>query len=201
MSEYNPYAAPPPVLENVIVAQQAALFDGSQGLWRHGAKLVVRHGTPLPPRCVKTNQPTKSSLKRNLTWYSKWLWLLLFFSLPVCLIVIVIVQKKATVHIGLTPEWMTRRRWRMAITWGVALLSLSLLVAGLMLVGNPDQNLQSAGAICMMAFPFALIGSLLYGHFALRMVHASLIDDHFAWIQGVCPDYLADLPAWPGKPG
>lgn len=199
MTEMNPYA-PPPIMADV--APQPMYGAIGPGLWRQDSVLVVRIGTPLPPRCVKTNEPTDRVLKRNLVWYSPWLLLLVLINVLICAIVIMIMQKKATVHIGLSPEWISKRRVRMAIAWVTALAAIPLFILGMVLLEQgKGTGLDTVGGICLALSPFLFLGGVLYGNYSTRMVYASLIDDQFAWIKGVCPEYLAGLPDWTGKRG
>jgi di/tricarboxylate transporter len=40
----------------------------------------------------------------------------------------------------------------------------------------------------------------IYGSVCSRMVVQTRIDDHFVWLKGVHPDFLAELPEWPYHP-
>ena len=73
-SSENPYAPPltaPIVYDAEIVADTA--------LWRQGNVLVMRKGSQLPARCVKSNQPTDRRLKRNLYWHHPAIYLTILF--------------------------------------------------------------------------------------------------------------------------
>jgi hypothetical protein len=43
------------------------------------------------------------------------------------------------------------------------------------------------------------LGGLLYGLNASTLVTASRITENYFWLKGVHPDFLADLPEWPGE--
>ena len=182
MHEINPYAAPPIVAEQVPHPSKLAFEN--MGLWRQGNLLVVRKGAPLPPLCVKSNQPTTRYLKRNLTWVPWWVYLTIFINLLVLLIVALIMQKKATVHIGLSDEWFAIRRKHMLIAWGLAGLAVLMFVAGIAIV----ESAEEVGVLCMVLTPFAIIGAAIYGLVMARMVAPKKIDDHFVWLKGVCPE-------------
>src|SRR5262245_2627535 len=104
----NPYA--PPVIPAQYIAPQQA---GLEGLWRRGNTLIMHKQAPLPPICVKSNQYATQWLKRNLQWHNPWIALTLLISPLIYIIVALIVTKRATINIGLTDEWMHRRRMRM----------------------------------------------------------------------------------------
>jgi hypothetical protein len=192
MPDPNPYA-PPPILTQT--APLAGQFAPPQGLWRQDNLLVMPVGGQLPPKCVKSNVPTEEFLKRNLTWYPPWIAATILIAWPVFLILVLILQKKATVFIGLTPEWKTKRIIRMLVAWGLVLLGFAVFIGGLALLNGP---LEQVGGTLMAMSPFAIFGGALYGLFACRMVYPKKIDDRFIWLKGVCPAYLADLPPWTG---
>jgi hypothetical protein len=193
MADLNPYAPPPLIAEAVLPAQ----FGLPQGLWRQDNVLVMQIGAPLPPKCVKSNQPTERFLKRSLTWYPPWLGLTILIATPLFVLLVLILQKKATIFIGLTPEWRTRRLQRMAIAWGLVLLGVGLFFCGILLL-NATDVIATLGGWLMGLSPLTILGGIIYGNYACRMVYAKRIDDRFIWLKGVCPEYLAVLPAWPG---
>jgi hypothetical protein len=190
-SDINPYAAPPLIAE---VIHQSPLGGQDGGVWRDGKQLVILKGTPLPPRCVKSNQPTDKSLKRNLIWYPQWIAFTVLIAWPVFLVLALVLQKKATVHIGLTEEWLARRRFRIGIVWCLALLGIGLFVGAFPLI----EEYEEVGVAMILSSLVVLIGSLIYGTTAARLITPAKIDDRFVWLKGVCPEYLAELPPWPG---
>jgi hypothetical protein len=193
VNDHNPYAPPPIVAELALPVGKYPLDEG--GLWRQASLLVIRKDTQLPPRCVKSNQPVDRFLKRSLVWMPRWTLVLAVISVPIFLIVAIILQKKATVHVGLADEWFVRRRLHMLTAWGIVLLTILAYVGGIFLLpGNNSDDL----ALLTIAMIFPILGAIVYGHFAARMVYAKKIDDHFVWLKGVCPEYLVDLPEWTG---
>jgi hypothetical protein len=190
-NEINPYAAPPLVAE---IVQIGGPWVPGGGLWRDGSQLVILNGAPLPPKCIKTNQPTDQFLKRNLTWYPPWIAFTLLFAWPVFVILALVMQKKSTVYLGLTPQWMRRRRSRVLTTWALVFGGIGLFAVG---VVNVNQ-FETAGGIGMMSGMVMLLSSAIYGVAYARLVVPAKIDDRFTWLKGVCREYLADLPQWPG---
>ncbi len=190
VDDLNPYAPPPLVAEYV---SPAGYFGESDGLWRQGKLLVMLKEARLPPRCVKSNQPTNQFLKRNLTWHPQWVLLLILINILICAIVAMIMQKKATIYIGLSPEWIARRRTCIMIAWGIAALAIVMFVGGIVLAQEYDP-----AAILIGISPLLLIGAAIYGLVGSRMVAPTKIDDRFVWLKGVCPEFLAKLPEWTG---
>jgi hypothetical protein len=164
-------------------------------MWRQDNLLVIPIGAQLPPKCVKSNVPTESFLKRNLVWYPPWITLTILIAMPVYLVLVLVLQKKATVFIGLTPQWKTKRLIRILIAWGLGLGGFVSMFGGFALM---DSQFEGLGVLLVIMMPLGILAGALFGLYACRMVHPKKIDDSFIWLQGVCPAYLAELPAWPG---
>lgn len=191
--DFNPYAPPP------IVAELAAFPTTSaktEGLWRDGNTLVVYKGAKLPPRCVKTNQPTASYLERKLTWVPSWVYWLLLLNVLLCAIVALVLQKKAVLHIGLTEERLAGRRRLIMISWVIALVGMVSFFTGIAALAS-EGSFAPLGPWLVGAGGLAAFFGIINGNFGARVVYASKIDDQFVWLKGVCPEYLAELPPWP----
>ncbi len=160
----------------------------SQGLiWRDGKILVMRKGASLPFRCVRTNEPAEKLVKRKLVWYSPlWLLLLLIGLLP-CLIVILCVQKKATIMIGLSKETIRRRRIKAAVGLLGVLACTALVVAG---VAAESGWIALSGAMVFLV-------AVIYAGVGNRRVSPSRIDDYYVHLKGCCPAYLDAFPPLP----
>lgn len=168
-----------------------------QGLWRDGKQLVIRKGTKLPARCVKTNEPTDATLKRQLYWHNPAIYLFLFLGIIGLLIYVVVamsVRKSAEIYIGLSPRGFRRRRWGIAIAWLSLLLGSVLFVVG---IANTRPNNDWWIAILVSLFG-GLIG-LIVGVVISRVVAPAKITDTHVWLKGVHTDYLAALPEWSGS--
>lgn len=146
-------------------------------------------GAALPDRCIKCNEPAYGlRLKRKLTWHHPAIYLLIFVAVLIYLIVALILRKRATVEVGLCERHQAKRRRNVLITWLLVLLG----VAGfIMAVVAEDGRYLLAGAIL-------LLGAIIYGLIAVRVVVPSKIDDKFVWLRGVNKNYLNQLPQWPG---
>jgi hypothetical protein len=193
----NPYAAPQDFVTAEVYPPAGSPFvtePTSTGLWRQGQLLVMDKYAQLPGRCVKSNEPSTKRLKRNLYWHHPAVYLAIFAHLLIYIILALILRKTATIHIGLSDRWFTKRRRTILIAWGLVLLSIGLFVFGIMNVDKTNDALpvwMILGGLCLF------LGGLLYGLIASRMVVAKRIDDRYVWLKGVHPDFLADLPDWP----
>lgn len=185
MSYENPYQAP-----QSDAAIQAEFADG--GLWQSGKLLVMRKDAPLPARCVKSNVPTERRLKRNLIWHHPAVYLALLANLIIYAILALCLQKKATIHIGLSDEWFWKRRRAILIGWGSVFLSIGLFTVAA--IGLDSNN--GFGWLMLLAAIWFLAG-IIYGLTASQMVVATRIDDRYVWLKGVGREFLAELPYWP----
>jgi hypothetical protein len=182
----NPYAAPATPTDYRPV--KAASFDG---LWRQADVLVMHKLAPLPDVCLKTNQPATGRLKRNLSWHHPAIYALFLINWLIYLIVALIVQKKATIHIGLSDESFARRKRAMLLAWSVIGLSLLLFIGGIAMVDEYDY----AALVILFAVVLFLVAAI-WGLLAARMVVAKRMTDDYIWLKGVHPDFLAQLPEW-----
>ena len=127
----NPYAAP-----SVPAGYTQAFVPGQMppgaGVWRQGKLLVMHISASLPPVCVKSNQPAAAPLLRKLQWHSPWAYLGLLGGLPPFVILALVLTKRASINIGLSQEWIDRRKRRMLVAWLIGLGSV--LVGVLVLV-------------------------------------------------------------------
>lgn len=185
MSFENPYQAP-----QTDTPFQAEFADG--GLWQSGKLLIMRKDAQLPDRCVKSNVPTTRRLKRSLIWHHPAVYLALLANLLIYVILALCLQKKATIHVGLSDKWFWKRRRAILIGWGSVLLSIGLFIVS---VANIDRN----GAFGWLIFASVILflGGTIYGLVASRMVVATRIDDAYVWLKGVNREFLAELPYWP----
>lgn len=191
--EVNPYASP--VVPAGYGAYAPPQQPGLEGLWRQGNTLVMHKMAPLPPICVKSNQHAKQWLKRNLQWHNPWVGLTVLISPLIYIIVALIVTKRATIHIGLSEEWFARRKTRMLIAWGIALAGFALGGFGIWIANQP--GIEGPGVLLIVLALFQVIGALIYGQYACRLVYPSRIDDSYVWLKGVDAGFLDRLPAWP----
>lgn len=94
----------------------------------------------------------------------------------------------------ITDEWWERRRRALWIGWIVAGLGVAIGVGGVVLAIQTDRGEFCFGLL--LGLIVALVGGI-YGSAKSRMVTAKEIDDHYVWLKGVHPDYVAALPGFP----
>lgn len=190
---FNPYAspqAPPPQFQPY--PNQG--YDPTVGLWREGNVLVMHKLARLPDRCVKSNQPANGrTLKRNLRWHHPAIYLAILAHILIYAVIALILSKQAVIYIGLSPEWISRRRRTIIIAWSLVLLSVGLFVGGISQLDAQD----GLAAILMLSSVVLFFGGAIYGLIAARLVSPKKMTDTHIWLKGVHPDYLAELPVWP----
>lgn len=190
-SMQNPYQSP-----QTFDAPFKAQAVEPAGLWRKDNLLVMHKSATLPPKCVKSNVPTKRTLKRSLTWHHPAVFIAVLFNLLIYLVLAMVLSKRATIYIGLSDEWFAKRRRTIMIGWGTVLASVALFIAGIALMDSND----SAGGFMMLGAFVLFLGGAIYGLIAARLVTPTRITDDYVWLKGVHPDYLASLPDWPYHP-
>jgi hypothetical protein len=186
-SSSNPYASPatPVDADPTIEA----------GVWRDGDWLVVRSKRhALPNRCVVCNA---ASVGRNRRVKFSWLndkqrgqaiavlillgpWMYLFARTA---------AQTARIRVGLCRRHLRRRRRALLIGW----TSLPLAVAAIAYCaqhGIGDFRVLAAIAV-------AGIAGVLYGVYSFQLLKTARIDRGFVWLDGVAPEFLAEIPDIP----
>jgi hypothetical protein len=187
MDERNPYApsraslrsgdAPPAGDQSGVTA------------WRNQNVLVMIPDTPLPPRCIKCNEPADEPTKvRKVYWHHPGVYALILINLIVYAIVAAIVRKKALVAPGLCAEHKKRRRLGLAIGWGGVLAGI-----GLMTWGVEDADHVAYVPIGSLV----LLISIILSMFLSRVVVARKIDQSYVWLRGCGAQFLDSLPPLP----
>jgi hypothetical protein len=164
--------------------------SGGSGLWKSGKKLVTRSETPFPDRCVKCNAPAHGfKMKRVLYWQPWPYYLLIFLNLLIMLIVIVIVRKKAVLEIGLCQTHQARRKANILVSWGIMALGFGIIAIAAFLLKSILVGVLGGCTV---------LGSAIYAAIMVPPISAAKITKENAWVKGVGPEFLAELPEWPG---
>lgn len=182
-AEINPYAAP--------VSEPSAMTSGQFGsIWREGKILVMRKGAELPDVCIKSNQPAGGyRLKRKLAWHHPAVGLTILINILLYIIIAALVSKRATVMIGLSPQWRSIRRRRIIIGWGGAISCIVMLFVGISFASNPAKN-PEVGTVLTILGIIGAIGFAIYGLISARLIWPKKVDDQFVYIKGAHPDFL-----------
>jgi len=149
-------------------------------------------------RSLRKKQPAGLRLRRKLSWFHPLIYLSLFLGLLIFVILAIVLQKRATIYMGLSQEWFRKRRRALPIGWMTALLGLAVLVGSIVIISNSNNYNWTGWGIPLGIV--AILGGAIYGSMASQMVSPVRITDDYVWLKGVHPDYLADLPPWPNRP-
>lgn len=161
-----------------------------EGIWRWGKVLVMSRHARLPNRCVKSNEPTQLRLKRSLSWHHPAIFLGLCAGLLIYVILALVLRKTATIEVGLSKLWFSRRRWAIALGWLFALSSICLIVLGVQLHRTEYRSLVVVAGI------LGALASLVLANIRAAIVTPYKITDDYIFVKGVHRDYLETLPEW-----
>jgi hypothetical protein len=190
MDDRNPYAPSRASLTAPSSQPTASRSDGVTA-WRNQKILVMIPDTPLPPRCVKCNAPADEPTKiRKVYWHHPAIYLVILINIVIYAIVAAIVRRRARVAAGLCAAHKKRRRMAILITWTSFIAGVGLLAWA---AGDSTGN---AGVFAAAAVA-ALLGSILAGVIAARVVYAQRIDKSFVWLKGCGAEFLDSLPPLP----
>lgn len=183
----NPYAAPRAEGQYLHNAPPYA------GLWRQSGVLVMHRNAPLPDICLKSNQPAKWRIRRNLQWHHPALTLSILAGVLVYLILAMCLTKRATIQLPLSEEWYQLRRRRIIFAWAAGLAGLAVFGSGFLLALEPGRG----GFVWLLIVGLVVIvGALIYGQYATALVRPQKITDQYIWLNGVHPDFLDRLEVW-----
>lgn len=190
-SEFNPYAAPA-----VDPEFMPPPYVKGEGAWREGKLLVMSEGAGLPDRCIKCNAPAAGyRLKRTLVWHPPGWYLLILLHVLLYVIVALIVRKKVKVMLPLCEDHRRRRVTAIAVGW---LLGLGGPIGGTALAATasswPGPGSDPVGMAGVFGGLGLMLVGIIYGMTAGRAVVTKRIENKFAWMSKVCPEFLATLP-------
>ena len=157
-------------------------------IWRKKREVVIGKDTPFPERCVCCNAATNGfKLKRDLSWHPPG-WFVLLISPLIYIIVAMIVQKKAVVHIGLCDTHRAARKRAILIA------SLSALLGVILLVTSAFVENGFLALIGLILF----IGGGIYGLMKAPIISATRIKNDIVSFKGAGQPFLDTLPEWSG---
>lgn len=186
MSNFNPYHAPSAILPT-------GKYAGQEGMWREGKRLLMTKGAEFPDRCVKCNAPAEGyRLKRDLSWHTPWLYLLIFFpGLLVYVIVALIVRDTAKIYVPLCPRHRSARRNAITFGWLGSLAGIAMIIGA----GVMSDSLPEAYTVPMVVGGLVLLLlSMVLGAIFSRVVTPSKIDKTMVWLKDISPEFLDSLP-------
>jgi hypothetical protein len=169
-------------------------------MWRDGAKLVIRRGEQFPDRCVKTNHPAHGRRKQHTVSWADPLAIVAFLPLlfvpflgDILCHFLMMGAEDETLSVGLSEEWSRKRIAVILGTVWVVIASLMFILLGLAnLPGLEPWLLIGFGALL-------LIVALVFCVKVSTLLVATRITEHYLWLRGAHPDFLAGLPEWPGE--
>lgn len=187
----GPGASQAPAPAGIVLADGYVLPPPPTGeIWRDGKTLVMTKDASLPDRCVKCNAPANGLwLKRNLSWHHPVVYLAIFLAFLVYIVLAAVLGKRATVYLGMCTEHFQRRRQMLTAGW-------ILLAVGLIAPIVAFSFDYPAFGLLGILLTFVAIAWLVL---AARVVVVKKIDDRLVWLNGINPDYLAQLPDWQNR--
>ena len=159
-------------------------------IWRDGDHLKMKIHSVLPNRCVKCNRPAQTREHVVLFWHPSWLYLLVLPCFLIYFLVALPVRKTAEIDIGLTSAWARKRRLAFLLASIICLAGMGVLIAGIVRNKGETEPITIVTGIGLIA------GGLSYGRRKASLVTAWRITNEFVWLEGVCRDYLNELPDW-----
>ena len=160
------------------------------GPWRHGAMLIARKDTIFPARCLKTNLPTTLFVRTKLTWTHPafWLAILLCVCWPLFIVAMILIGVLATrrvvLHLPVLDEVLAKQR-RTILKCMIAVAASFIFFP----LGRLMDNELPFFAGFLMLFAVGLVAQIY-----VPLISVQRIDRNYVYINGVCPEFLAELP-------
>jgi len=174
--------------------------DERSGVWRDGKILVMSQGAELPYRCVKTNEPAETFLRRKLSWHPPAIFATILAGVLIYVILAMVLSKKADIRVPISHRIRKRRTMAIIVGWLASLGGVGLTILTCILLAD-SQNPAVKDAL-----PFIVIGGIVFVIFSAvfsssiaSIVTPTKITDRHVWLRGVNADYLDLLPEWPGE--
>ena len=186
--ETNPYAAP--TMGPAILPSHS---DFSNAIFQKNGALIVHKNAQLPDRCIKSNEPTQSKLKRALYWHHPALYLLILLHILVYVVVALIVRKSAVLWIPIEDRFKKARIRNIMIAWLLFFLGIGSLTAGLIAMDSQSP----ISWILILLCPVLMLTAALIGIYGCRIVYPKRIDGQYVWLKGVSAEFLSEFPEWP----
>jgi hypothetical protein len=161
----------------------------SPGIWRDGKLLVMSRKIKLPARCVKSNAPATTWLKRQYKWHQGGMGMAILQGA----LISSLIAEKIKIQVPLSDEWTRRRRRAILIGWLSAVIGLALIFVGIASANRRDSALVT---LIPIGFLVMMAGSI-YGAVRAQVVRMAKANSTHLWLKGVHRDYLATLPTWP----
>lgn len=181
----DPAAAPVPAAPSPIMASAPPTMPAPM-IWRRGKTLIMSKVWTLDNRCIKCNGPADKRIKRTLYWHHPALFLTVFAGLIIYVILAIVLRKRAKVEFAVCLRHRQQHWIRVAIAWLVPLVGIGMVAIAISMESIP---LLIAGFV-------VFLGGLVYAAVAVPYLKPKLIDDHFVWLKGCCPEYLSAFPEW-----
>lgn len=164
-------------------------------LWRYEAE-----NAPLPPVCAKCGSPAETGVVKNLSWFPRWIYLLLLVNLIIFAIVALAMRKQARVPIPLCRRHLdlwTRFKWIAGTGWLVPAAIAVLMCSGLDqsgLRGQRDEMFAWAcGAISVSFVAYLIVVVALASKWT---VAAGEISDTQVTLTNVSHEFCMAVEQW-----
>jgi hypothetical protein len=167
-------------------------------MWQAGSLLVVRKGEAFPDRCVMNNRPAHGRRVRQAVecGHSVSFLVHILASVAFHMFVPLGIGKSYTFTVGLCEECCQKRRRAFWVAGGVIAAAIATTAYSLKLLTEGET---SAGIWMSCLGILSILGGLLYGLNASTLMTAPRISTDYVWLRGAHPDFLAELPVWPGE--
>jgi len=178
-------AVVPPPLPTVPLNYRSGSGGIDEAAWHTAGRLFAMDKAILPNRCIKCNGTEDVRMKRKqFTWAPPIVYLGLLGGLLPCIILVMVLQKKATVTYGMCAVHR-RKRWN--VTW-ISLGTLAFSIFLFVMAGVLENGIPVIFGI------LGILGALIYAAVAGPVLKPHKIDQSIIQLKGCGPVFLQSLP-------
>jgi hypothetical protein len=145
----------------------------------------------LPMVCMRCGAPATVVRPKRMSWYPRWVWILILVNLLVVIIVAVILTKRATLEAPLCNDHKNHWSNRMIIGFGSFVLLLVVVIGIIVLMAEASPEVQNAlGGIAVLGCLAAgLAWLVLLAVLASTAIRPAEITDTNLLLDGVAPAF------------
>jgi len=150
---------------------------------RHGRYVVMDPESKWPSRCIKCNKATESEKKIVLTYLNPWIYLSIFITPLLTLILYFIFRKRFETDLPLCKVHIKRRKYFLFFQWSMLTIFIVCLLSAI------SAGSDALGILAIICFLIVFVSSL-FG----RLAFAAKYKEELLWITGSSKGFRNSLP-------
>ena len=178
MEAENPYSPP---------KSSVASSQENVQIFNRGRYIVFDPEADWPSRCFKCNKETNLGKEVVLTYINPWIYLSLFLTFVITIVLALIFRKRFKIYLPLCDEHIRKRKNLQLFQWGMVFIFVASLIAGII------TGIQGFSIVSIVSFLLIFI-SAMFG----RIAFAAKYKNGSLWVTGSGKEFRLSLPDFVG---